>query len=176
MAAMAMPGDAIHAFWLALTTRSTPQASISKRMAPRPLMPSTMTSGSPGAAWMAATSSRSGLATPVEVSLCVSSTARYGGASARRAASAAGSAASPHSTSKRSTCAPKACAMSANRSPKPPMMTASTRSPGERLLTMAASIAPEPEPVMSTMSPWVPINVASPLVISACISANSLPR
>ena len=79
MAAMAMPGEAIHAFWLALTTRSTPQASISNGMAPRPLMPSTMTSGSPGAAWTAATSSRSGLATPVEVSLWVSSTARYGG-------------------------------------------------------------------------------------------------
>ncbi len=171
-----MPGEAIHAFWLALTTRSTPQASISKGMAPRPLMPSTMTSGSPGAACTAATSSRSGLATPVEVSLWVSSTARYGGWPARCAARAAGSAASPHSTSKRSTWAPKACAMSAKRSPKPPMMTASTRSPGERLFTMAASIAPEPEPVSRTTSPEVPISVASPLVISACISANSVPR
>ena len=45
-----MPGEAIHAFWLALTTRSTPQASISNGMAPRPLMPSTSSSGSPGAA------------------------------------------------------------------------------------------------------------------------------
>ena len=42
--------------------------------------------------------SRSGFATPVEVSLWVRSTARYGGAPARRARSAAGSAASPHST------------------------------------------------------------------------------
>ena len=41
---------------------------------------------------------------------------------------------------------------------------------------MAASIAPEPEPVSRTTSPEVPISAANPLVISACISANSLPR
>ena len=49
-AAIAMPGEAIHAFWLALTTRSTPHASISNGMAPSPLMPSTTSSGSPGRA------------------------------------------------------------------------------------------------------------------------------
>ena len=48
-AAIAIPGDAMNAFCDALITRSTPQASISNGMAPRPLMPSTTTSGSPGA-------------------------------------------------------------------------------------------------------------------------------
>ena len=88
--AIAMPGAAIHAFWLALSTRSMPHASISNGMAPRPLMPSTTTSGSPGAARTTAASSRSGFVTPVEVSLWVRRTARYGGFAARWAARAAG--------------------------------------------------------------------------------------
>jgi hypothetical protein len=71
-----MPGEAIHAFWLALTTRSTPHPSISNGMAPRPLMPSTISSGSPGAARITSASPRIGFATPVEVSLWVTSTAR----------------------------------------------------------------------------------------------------
>ena len=82
-AAMPIPGDPIQAFWLALTTRSMPQASISKGMAPSPLMPSTITSGFPGADLMAAASSRIGFVTPVEVSLCVTRTAVYGGWAAR---------------------------------------------------------------------------------------------
>ena len=75
-AAIAMPGDAIHAFWLALTTRSTPHASISnghraeaadavdeqERLAGRPAHDLGQR--------------RIGFATPVEVSLWVTSTAR----------------------------------------------------------------------------------------------------
>ena len=133
MAAIAMPGEAIHAFWLALTTRSMPQASISNGMAPRPLMPSTMTSGSPGRSadggdQLAQRVGDAGRG--LVVGEQHGPIRRLRGRGGR--ASAAGSAASPHSTSKRSTSAPKAGAISAKRSPKPPMVTASTRSPGER--------------------------------------------
>ena len=75
-AAIAIPGEAIHAFWLALITRSTPQPSISNGIAPSPLMPSTISSGSSEAPRTTSASSRSGFATPVEVSLWVIRTAR----------------------------------------------------------------------------------------------------
>ena len=104
-AAIATPGDAFHAFWLALTTRSTP-ISMSNGIAPRPLMPSTSVSGWPGAARTVESSSASGFTTPVEVSLWVISTARYGSAPSRCSASAAGSALAPHSAAKVVTSAP----------------------------------------------------------------------
>jgi hypothetical protein len=68
-AAMAIPGEAMNAFWLALTTRSIPQASIANGSAPSALIPSTRTNGSPGAACTTALSWRIGLVTPVDVSL-----------------------------------------------------------------------------------------------------------
>jgi hypothetical protein len=175
-AAMAIPGEAIQAFWLALTTRSMPQASISNGMAPRPLMPSTTSSGSPGAARTTPARAWSGLATPVDVSLWVMRTARYGSAPASRSRRTSGSAAVPHSKSRTSTAAPKADAMWANRSPNEPMLTASTRSPGDRVLTMAASMAPDPEPVSRKTSPLAPISSRMPDEISWSISANSGPR
>ncbi len=139
-------------------------------------MPSTTTSGSPGAARTAATSSRSGLATPVEVSLCVSSTALYGPEDARWRASASGSAGVPHSKSSFSTSAPKMVAIFANRSPNEPMLTARTRSPGESVLTTAASIAPDPEPVRRKTSPEVPMSSAMPEDVSRTSVSNSVPR
>src|SRR5437762_3194455 len=64
-ATMAMPGAAIQAFWLPVTTMSQPQAPISNGTAPRPETLSTRISAS-GAAWrIAAVSSATGCITPV---------------------------------------------------------------------------------------------------------------
>ena len=175
-AAMAIPGEAIHAFWLALTTTSMPQASISNGMAPRPLMPSTIRSGSPGASRTTAAISRSGSATPVEVSLCVTSTARYGAALTRCSRTAAASAASPHSTANRSTRPPNASAIFAKRSPNEPIVIARTRSPGtgchHRGLERAGS-GPGEQEDLAVRADERP---ASRRKIARCIVANSVPR
>ena len=76
---MASPGAAIQAFCEPVTTRSTPQASISNGTAPRPDTLSTTMSASGAASRMAAARTGIGFITPVEVSLWVSSTARKPG-------------------------------------------------------------------------------------------------
>ena len=45
-------------------------------------------------------------------------------------------------------------------------MTTSARSPGDRVLTTAASMAPEPEPVRRRTSPLVPISSTRPADVS----------
>ena len=101
-----MPGADIHAFWEPVTTRSRPHSSIRNGTAPSAEIPSTRISAS-GATWrIAAASAAMSLVTPVDVSLCVRSTARRPGIAAAASRTAAGSAAMPHSTSSLVTAAP----------------------------------------------------------------------
>ena len=57
---------------------------------------------------------------------------------------------------------PKARAIPVQRSPNLPHWTTSTSSPGEQMLTTAASRAPVPEAARMMTSPRVPISSASP--------------
>src|SRR5439155_8104376 len=124
----------------------------------------------------AAASSSIGFMTPVEVSLCVRSTAFHGPPARRASTTAVASAAWPHGTSSLVTSAPYVEAIFANRSPNEPMLTPRTLSPGESVLTIAASSPPVPALERSTMSFAVPKNVRSPPTIRSCIAANSGPR
>src|SRR6478735_9756475 len=67
-------------------------------------------------------------------------------------------------------------AIFANRSPKLPIETPRTRSPGESVLTIAASRPPLPAHVSIAMSPAVPKNGFMPVRIRSSIAANSGPR
>ena len=172
-AAMAIPGEAMNAFCDALTTRSTPQRVHVERH--RPQAADAVDQGERFArrARTAAASSRSGLATPVEVSLWVRSTAAYGARPPGEQPGRAGSAAVPQSKSSRSTAAPKISAIFANRSPN----ARSTRpAPGRRARGRSRSpppVSPCPEPVRRNTSPSVPISPARPSVVSRRSSPNS---
>ena len=143
-AAIAMPGADIHAFWEPVTTRSRPHSSIANGTAPSAEIASTRISASGAASRTAAASAAMSLVTPVDVSLCVRRTALRPGIAAAASRTAAAVAASPHSTSSFVTAAPYTSAIFANRSPNAPMVTARTGSPGESVLTTAASRAPVP--------------------------------
>ena len=93
-----------------------------------------------------------------------------------RSARAAGSAAAPQTNSNFSTCAPKRWAIWAKRSPKEPMDTTSTRSPGDTKLLTAASMAPLPAPVRMSTSCLVRKTSFRPSVASANKLLNSGPR
>src|SRR5438034_1164764 len=67
-------------------------------------------------------------------------------------------------------------AIFANRSPKLPIETARTRSPGDSVLTIAVSSPPEPAEVSIATSLVVPKNGFIPSRIRASIAANSGPR
>src|SRR4051794_7580802 len=67
-------------------------------------------------------------------------------------------------------------AIFANRSPKLPIETPRTRSPGESVFTTAASRPPDPAHVSIATSPVVPKNGFIPSRIRASIAANSGPR
>ena len=175
-AAKAMPGADIQAFCDPVTTRSRPHASISKGTAPRALIASTRMSASGVTSRIAAASSGIGFVTPVEVSLWVRRTARAFGSSRRAARTSTGSAARPHSTSRRRTSAPYTSATFANRSPNAPVGTATTRSPGERTFTTAVSRAPVPAAVSRRMSARVPKNGRMRRTIRSMSAANSGPR
>ena len=153
---MARPGAAIQAFCEPVTTRSTPQASISNGTAPRPDTLSTRMSASGAVSRTTAASDAIGFMTEVDVSLWVSSTALYDGSRASSARTTSGSAAWPHSTSILVTSAPYVRAILANRSPNEPIDTPRTRSPGEMTLTTAASSPPVPAVVTIAMSLVVP--------------------
>ena len=85
----------------------------------------------------------------------VTSTALTSGSPSRALLTAAGSTAAPGSKLSILTSAPYRDAISPNLSPKYPMLVQSTRSPGDSVLTMAASIAPVPEEVRMKRSPSV---------------------
>ena len=71
---------------------------------------------------------------------------RLSRSSASRSAMRSGSAARPSSNRRRSTAKPSCTATLCQRSPKSPIETLSTASPGFRVLTRAASQPPEPAP------------------------------
>jgi hypothetical protein len=109
-------------------------------------------STSSSAAWPAASIARRiapmSEVTPVEVSLWTASTARYG-RSARsprsRASISSGGNSWPQRNGTSSTSKPRLRAVWAKPALKWPLLKASTRSPGARTLTSAASQAPVPE-------------------------------
>ena len=110
-----------------------------------------MVSTSSSAGWpassRAARISATRLVTPVEVSLCTTQTALISCAAsaASRSAAAAGSAPWRQSPGTKSTRSPSASAIDRHRVAKWPVSKASTRSPGDRVLTRAASQAPVPD-------------------------------
>ena len=117
-------------------------------------MPSTSSSLSNSPFTTPATASRS-LATPVEVSLCVTITALVSGLSSRVLRRMSKSISSPNGNESVITSAPKTEAMSVKRLPKTPIVAFITVSPGDSVLTTAASIAAVPDPVMIQTSPSV---------------------
>ena len=118
------------------------------------LMPSTRSSLSNSPFTTPATASRS-LATPVEVSLCVTMTALVFGLSSSVLRRMSRSIASPKGNESVTTSAPNTEAMSVNRLPKTPIVALITLSPGDSVLTTAASIAAVPDPVIIQTSPSV---------------------
>ena len=113
---------------------------------------------------------------PVDVSLCVTSTVVTSGSSFSACRICSGMATSPSGNFSSLTLAPYADAILRKRSPKLPMVTPRTRSPGESVLTTAASIAPVPDDVRTyrSFSVWkARLRLA---VVRRSISANSTPR
>ena len=135
-------------------TTSQPHASVWRGREQTLLMPSTSSSLSKSPLTTAAIDSRS-LVTPVLVSLWVTRTALTPGSPWRAVLSASTSTASPAGNLSVVTSAPKISAICPNRSPKEPIVAQMTLSPGERVLTIAASIAPVPEEVRMKTSPLV---------------------
>ncbi len=101
-----MPGADIQAFWEPVTTRSRPHSSIANGTAPSAEMASTRMSASGATSRIAAASAGMSLVTPVDVSLCVRSTAFRPGMAAAASRTACGRGASPHSISSLVTAAP----------------------------------------------------------------------
>ena len=97
-------------------------------------------------------------------------------AGASRSRTSSGAAAQPHSAATRSTFAPYASAIFANRSPNAPIETPSTRSPGDSVLTTAASRPPVPAQDRIAMSPVVPKYGFMPAWSRPRSSLNSGPR
>src|SRR5262245_15880153 len=108
------------------------------RMAPLPRV----TSAYPRTSW----------STPVEVSLCWTRTALISGRVRSASATRAGGTVSPNGARRSTATSPYAFARSAQRSANLPARTMATVSPGESVLTTAASIAPVPEHVRGITS------------------------
>lgn len=92
--------------------------------------------------------SSNGLDTPVDDSLCVSTTALYSGSFLSACSRVSRSAGFPSGNSSLVTSAPTASAISAKRIPNTPMIRDRTLSPGEIVFTTAVSMAPVPDDVM----------------------------
>ncbi len=97
---------------------------------------------------MAARISPTRLVTPVEVSLCTTMTAFiwWPVSAESRSCTASGGTPCRQSPGTNSTSRPSLPAISCHRVAKWPVSKHSTRSPGDRVLTSAASQAPVPEP------------------------------
>ena len=143
-----MPGGSISPFCGPVSATSTPHASNLKSIEARDETVSTSSRAGCSHASSAARTAATSDVTPVEVSLCTTRTARSSCAvsAARRAATRSAGTPSPYATSSRSTSMPYAAAVFAKPVEKWPFTHASTRSPGESVLTSAASHAPVPEP------------------------------
>ncbi|MBA7715622.1 hypothetical protein ES703_124675 [subsurface metagenome] len=150
------------------------QSSTGRLIEPRLLMASTSSSLS-NSLTTELIEARS-LVTPVEVSLWVTNTALIPVSACRAWRTASASAGLPHSKRSGITSAPNCLAIAAKRSPKTPIDTDNTLSPGDRVLTMAASKPPVPEPVSRKTSFLVWNNCFSLAVTPFSICSNSLPR
>ncbi len=139
---MVTPGGAIQPFCEPVMSTSMRQPSVSSGMQPAPLTESTASS-LPRPLTTAAIAGMS-LNTPVLVSLWVTKTVVMPGCSARIRSTSSGSTGSPALTLSRMTSAPYAAPMSAQRSPKEPIVQKSACSPGLSRLTTAASRPPVP--------------------------------
>ena len=106
---------------------------------------STSSSASWPAASIAARISGTRLVTPVEVSLWTTMTAAIRGSSRRISSAASGSAPWRQSPGTHTTSSPSRSAIARQSVAKWPVSNASTRSPGESVLTSAASHAPVPD-------------------------------
>jgi hypothetical protein len=106
---------------------------------------STSRSASEFAASIAARISATRLVTPVEVSLWITITARIEGSARSMAAAVSGSAPWRQSPGTQATSRPSRSAIARHSVAKWPVSKASTRSPGESVLTSAASQAPVPD-------------------------------
>ena len=89
----------------------------------------------------------------MEVSLCWASTALMPGVVFSASATRSGETVSPYGAVTSTTSTPKARHRSSQRSPNLPALTTTTVSPGESVLTTAASMAPVPEHA-SGMTSW----------------------
>ena len=106
---------------------------------------STSSSASEPAASIASRTSATRLVTPVEVSLWTTITAAIDGSCRSTAATLSGSTPWRQSPSTQSTSSPNRSAIARQSVAKWPVSKASTRSPGESVLTSAASHAPVPD-------------------------------
>src|SRR3990172_3913632 len=147
----ASPGGRASAFCEPVTTKSSPQESVSTGEPPTDVTPSTMTIPS-GSSRTAAAISATGLSAPVADSECTSVTASAPDFPASSRTWSA-SKLSPSSTFATSSSLPQACAMSAKRCEKAPFTRHSTlfRTP----LRIAASIRPVAEDVEMITGCWV---------------------
>ena len=134
------------------------------------------TSSSLSYSFITALNASRSLVTPVEVSLWVISTALIFGSSFKTLRIASGSAALPHSKLRGITSAPNCSAILAKRSPKTPIDTDKTLSPGDSILTTVASSPPVPEAESTKTSPLVWNNCFRLSVILFNIPPNSGPR
>ena len=125
---------------------------------------------------MARAISSSGFVTPVDVSLCVTSTAFTSGCSSSAWRTSSGRAACPHSYCSGITSAPYASAIAANRSPNDPMLTESTLSPGDSVFTIADSSPPVPDVLRTSTSLLVSKKSFSRSATREMSAANSRPR
>ena len=116
------------------------------------------------------------LVTPVLVSLWVTRTADISGSASRTRRSSSTSTAVPWGKFTIVTSAPNISAILPKRSPNEPMDAHTTFSPGERVLTTAASIAPVPDEVRMNTSFLVRNTCRSPSVTRRSMSLKRGPR
>src|SRR4051812_11160917 len=143
-----MPGGSINPFCEQLMVTSAPQASWRYSIEPSDEIVSTRSRAGCFAASICLRTSAMRLTTPVEVSLWTMQTALMAWlrSSASLAYTTAGSAPRRQSLSTQSTCSPSLVAISLQSVAKWPVSNIRTVSPGESVLTSAASHAPVPDP------------------------------
>jgi hypothetical protein len=139
---------------------------------------STSSSAGCSAASTAARMAGMSLVTPVEVSLwtTISALIDRSRSAARRSWTRSGSTPCRQLPGTSSTSRPRARAIWAQRPAKWPLSNASTRSPGERVLTRAASQAPVPDDGKATTGPVVPKIGLRPSRTARASEASSGPR
>ena len=139
---MPSPGGSIRPFCDADTTTSMPHASICKSAMPRLETASTINIASVAA--VACAYARTSWSTPVDDSLCWTSTAFTSAFARSASAMRSGATVSPCGAASSTICSLYALAMASQRCANAPALTMITRSPADSVLATAASIAPVP--------------------------------